>query len=217
MSPIGVFFAFASATVVPAAQLPSPASNTASANPASAQAQLAPLIALPQPTPLQLSPWDEFAARPFTLEARYGLGSPVGFIGVAAELSPVPALALGCGAGTNLVGLQLACWLSGRVVLRSREHALGVEWARAITLSSGFSEGSYVQRANVFENLPIDGPGTASRNYSRAYWWNTDIGFEEKNATRRRVQGPDRRLPRGDGRRLAGRVCDRLDSASSAA
>jgi hypothetical protein len=56
-----------------------------------------------------------------------------------------------------------------------------VEWARAITLSSGFSEGSYVQRASVFENLPIDGPGTASRNYSRAYWWNTDIGFEERH------------------------------------
>jgi hypothetical protein len=178
---MAVFLAITSATVTLAAQAPSFASNTPPASGASAQAQPVALIPSPRLAPPEVSPWHEFAARPFTLEARYGVGTPIGFIGVAGELSPVPALAFGCGAGTNLVGLQLACWLSGRIVLRSRERAFGVEWARAITLSSGFSEGRYVQ-ANVFGNLTaVDGPGTASRDYARAYWWNSDIGLEERH------------------------------------
>jgi hypothetical protein len=34
----------------------------------------------------------------------------------------------------------------------------------------------------VFENLTaVDGPGTAARDYARAYWWNTDIGLEQRH------------------------------------
>lgn len=48
-----------------------------------------------------ISTWDEFAARPLTIEARLGFGTPLGLAGIATEYSLIPAFGLGCGAGTN--------------------------------------------------------------------------------------------------------------------
>jgi hypothetical protein len=150
MSPIGVLFALTSASVATPAQLPLLESNTPPAYRADASAEPNPFALSPRPS--ERSSWDEFAARPLSLESRIGFGTPVGALGVAGELSPSPALALGAGAGTNLVGLQLAAWLTGRIVLPSHEDVFGIRWLPALTLSSGFSGGRYVQ-SNVFENL----------------------------------------------------------------
>ena len=124
------------------------------------------------------SPMAEFAAHPLTLEARFGLGTPTGVLGAAVTYSPVPAFGFECGAGTNTVGLQLACSLRGRFVLPARDRSLGLDWARAFTLSSGFSGGRYAD-THVFQELTaVDGPGVAELDFARAYWWNTDIGVE---------------------------------------
>jgi hypothetical protein len=122
-------------------------------------------------------PRDEFAARPVTIESRLGFGIPTGLFGGALSYSPVPEVGLECGAGTNTVGLQLACGLRGRLVLgASRNWDAGV--SRAFTLTSGFSTGPYVDNHDFAKLTWVDGPGPASRSYQRAYWWNTDVGAE---------------------------------------
>ncbi|MEO7034978.1 MAG: hypothetical protein ABI548_13800 [Polyangiaceae bacterium] len=130
--------------------------------------------------PAEGSPKDEFAAHPVTIESRLGFGLPTGVFGGALSYSPIPALGLDCGAGANLKGLQLACGLRARLVLGSRARSFGVDLSRAFTLTSGLSTGPYEDN-HVFERFTAaDGPGPASRNYQRAYWWNTDIGVEER-------------------------------------
>jgi len=149
-----------------------PASNTESL------ADYTPELAPPGTPILPPSPAAEFAAHPITLEARFGLGTPTGVLGAAVSYSPVPAFGFECGAGTNTIGLQLACSLRGRFVFATRERSLGLNWARALTLTSGFSGGRYADR-HVFEQLTaVDGPGVAELDFARAYWWNTDLGVE---------------------------------------
>jgi hypothetical protein len=175
MSWLGLFLAFSSATLASLPAAPYPASNTASYS-YDTPPELATPIATPaDPTP---SPMEEFAARPLTLEARLGLGAPTGLLGLAVTYSPLPAFGFDCGAGTNTLGLQLACSVHGRLVLSSREETFGLDWARALTLSSGFSSGRYVD-FHSFENLTaVDGPNPAELHFARAYWWNTDLGAE---------------------------------------
>lgn len=138
------------------------------------------------PTPIgapesaELTAADEFAQRPFTFEARLGLGAPTGFAGVAASYSPLPVVGLECGAGTNGQGLQLAAAARGRLVLGSREAFLHGNWLRAVTLTSGFARGRYNGTA-WNDRLPADGPAAADLRYAAAYWWNTDFGVEWRN------------------------------------
>jgi hypothetical protein len=119
-----------------------------------------------------------------TIEWRLGGGTPTGVFGGAVSYSPVPALGLDCGAGSNTHGLQLACGLRARLVLDGRQELGNVAgMQRALTLTSGFSTGPYVD-SHIFEKITsADGPGPASRSYQRAYWWNTDIGAEGRYET----------------------------------
>lgn len=132
---------------------------------------------MPAPPSAELSPWDEWAQRPFSFEARLGLGAPTGFLGLAASYSPSPVLGFECGAGTNARGLQLACALRGRLVLGSRESFVHANWLRAVALTSGFARGPYNGTA-WNDRLPADGPAAADLLFAAAYWWNTDLGVE---------------------------------------
>ena len=137
-----------------------------------------PAAGQPPPEGVEQPPEAEFAARPLTLELRLGLGAPTGLYGFGAIYSPIPAFGFDCGAGTNGVGIQLSCGLHARLVLGSREHLFGQQWARAVTLSSGVSGGRYVDE-HWFENVSaVDGKGPATLHFARAYWWNTDLGVE---------------------------------------
>jgi len=137
------------------------------------------------------TPRNEFAARPLTIESRLGVGAPTGFFGGAISYSPIPALGLDCGLGKSNYGLQLACGLRARLLLGSL-GALTPGFTpgsptlsprglhRALTLTSGVSSGPYVDDHVLEKFTWVDGPGPASRSYPRAYWWNTDIGVEER-------------------------------------
>lgn len=173
MSGYVLSLAFSGATLAALPNAQYPVNNTVSLG--YNTPERAPPTAPVSPAP---SPADEFAAHPLTLEARLGLGTPTGVLGVAVTYSPVPAFGFECGAGTNTLGLQLACSLRGRVVLGAREPSLGLSWARALTLTSGFSGGRYAD-THVFERMTaVDGPGPAELDFARAYWWNTDLGVE---------------------------------------
>jgi hypothetical protein len=174
MSGFVLSLAFSSATLASVPASLYPASNTASYAYDTQSSPWQPPTS-PPPTP---STEEEFAARAVTVEARFGLGAPTGVLGLAVTYSPLPALGFDCGAGTNTAGLQVACSLQGRLVLGSRERSLGRRWARALTLSSGFSAGRYTA-SHWFEALTaVDGPGPAELDFARAYWWNTDVGAE---------------------------------------
>jgi hypothetical protein len=177
MSWFGPCLAFSSATLASLPAAPYPASNSASYGYDTPREPTTPVTAPADPTPSP-APLEEFAARPVTLEARFGLGAPTGLLGLAVTYSPLPAFGFDCGAGTNTLGLQLACSVRGRLVLSSRERSFGLDWARALTLSSGFSGGRYVD-SHFFEQLTaVDGPRPAELHFARAYWWNADLGAE---------------------------------------
>jgi len=125
---------------------------------------------------------EDFSKHPFSLELRLGVATPTGGIGLAAEYSLLPEFALGCGIGTNGLSAEPACWLRARALVERRF---------ALTLSSGFSTAEFVQNEVTQDGVFAigtaalhqmgEGPGPDSRNFSRADWLNSDIGFEVRN------------------------------------
>lgn len=119
--------------------------------------------------------------RRFSLEARFGVAAPTGALGVAAEFAFVPRLGIGCGIGTNILGAEYACWLRVRPILGRR---------RALTLASGVSSAPFTQNeawaGGVFGPFTgavaqgREGPGPLDRDFERAYWLNTDLGYESR-------------------------------------
>ena len=124
------------------------------------------------PTPARPPRTDEFD-RPFTLEARFGVSAPTGVAGVAAELSFVPQLGLGCGLGSNVVGAEYACWLRTRGIYGRYRN-------RAVTISSGLSTAPFhqTQSPHWFDD---QAPPPFERDYKHAYWVNTDVGYESRS------------------------------------
>jgi hypothetical protein len=134
-----------------------------------------------QPAEPQSAARDDFTEHPVTIEWRGGIASPTGLFGGALSYSPIPQIGLDCGAGTNLRGLQLACGLRARLMLGgspSSASAFARGRRRAITLTSGVSTGPYVDTHALQKVTWVDGEGPADRSYTRAYWWNTDLGVE---------------------------------------
>ena len=127
-------------------------------------------------------PKDEFERR-FSLEARFGLATPTGAVGVAGEFSFIPELGLGCGVGNNVYGAEYACWLRARPVRNE---------GRAFTVSSGVSSAPFTQNdasaGGVFGFFTgalasgREGPGPPDRNWKHAYWLNTDLGYESRKS-----------------------------------
>ena len=127
--------------------------------------------------PSQRSPFE----RRFSLEARFGIGTPTGGFGVAAEVAFVPELGVGCGVGSNIYGAEYACWLRARPILG---------WDRAMTVSSGVSTAPFTQ--NDLTGGGVFGWGTAAmaagresdgppdRDWAHAYWLNSDLGYESR-------------------------------------
>lgn len=114
----------------------------------------------------------DFTDRPLTIDAVFGLGTPVGFAGGAVEYDLARWLALGAGAGTNTAGLQLAAM--GRVrpfTWQTRWGALGIE------VGSALARGPY-------GGQPALGVGLAvTQRYANDHltWAQFDIGFELKS------------------------------------
>jgi hypothetical protein len=119
--------------------------------------------------------------RHFSLEARFGLATPTGALGVAGEFSIIPQVGLGCGVGLNLDGTEYGCWLRARPVLNKH---------RAFTVSSGVSVAPFTQNdlsaGGVFGFFTSalasgrEGPGPPDRVWKEAYWLNTDVGYESR-------------------------------------
>ena len=124
------------------------------------------------PAPPRPPRTDEFD-RWFTLEARLGVSAPTGVVGIAAELSFVPQFGVGCGVGSNLVGPEYACWLRTRGIFGRYRN-------RAFTVSSGLSTAPFKQTEgpHFFDD---DGPAPFERDYTHAYWVNTDVGYESRS------------------------------------
>jgi hypothetical protein len=124
------------------------------------------------PAPPRPPRTDEFDRR-FSLEVRLGVAAPTGIVGVAAELSFVPQLGVGCGLGSNLVGPEYACWLRTRGILGRYRN-------RAVTISSGLSTAPFKQTESphFFDD---QSPAPFERDYKHAYWVNTDVGYESRS------------------------------------
>lgn len=127
---------------------------------------------------------DESSKHPLTLSLDLGIAMPVGAAGVTLEYAPIRALGFGCGVGTNLVGVEVACGARGRLVLNN---------SYSLTLASGLSGGRHVQNESTRLGLfglvlgPLMQSGHSTyleRTWQRAYWWYGDIGIENRVSDR---------------------------------
>jgi hypothetical protein len=138
----------------------------------------------PQGAPSDTTSADDPANHPLTLSLDLGIAMPVGAAGVTLEYSPIRALGFGCGVGTNLVGVEVACGVRGRLVTKK---------SYSFTLSSGLSEGRHVQNESTRLGLfglvlgPLMQSGHTTyleRTWQHAYWWYGDIGIENRGSDR---------------------------------
>jgi hypothetical protein len=124
------------------------------------------------------APWRE---HPLAFEAHLGIATPIGGMGAMVRYSLVPPFALGCGAGTNLVGLEVAC--------NARLTWIG-ENQKATFFAVGVSGGPHLQTdttqfgAFALVLAPLtqtreDSPPAPLR-YKRAFWVNFEIGREKR-------------------------------------
>ena len=100
-------------------------------------------------------------------EAQAGLGgAPLGMLGLALDVSPLPALAVNGGVGLGFTGIQLAASARGRLRLREDLFASG---------GLGYSTGPFL-REDAFEDyLLAESP---AKKYDRAHWLNAELGIE---------------------------------------
>lgn len=110
-------------------------------------------------------PWD---TRPWAVEGRYGLGTPVGSYGLEASYALAPAISLGLGAGVGSgleTGLSLHLAAYGHLrPLRGKRNA----WAFDIA----YSTGGYRE----FDGPPYTG-------LDRAHWVQFGTGWERRAKT----------------------------------
>ena len=116
-----------------------------------------------------------FDDHPLSVNATFGFGTPVGLAGVVVEYSPLPMLALGLGAGTNIDGLQLAAL--GRLRPLYWETP---ERAFAIALTAAVAEGPYSSEDDLaaFTGGLMGLPNTHYAWLDHALWFQPELQFE---------------------------------------
>lgn len=127
-------------------------------------------------------PWSE---KPFVIEGELGLGTPVGFLGVALDYSPCPLIGLNLGVGLGTAGLQYA------FTPRVRLFRAGKRTFTAMYLGVGASAGRFYEPGlSLTDFISVDGsqghPGAQPLRYrwDTAYWANFEIGVEVRRPSR---------------------------------
>jgi hypothetical protein len=125
----------------------------------------------PEARPARGSAWRE---RPTSIEAHLGLGTPVGGLGVSADYSLVPEIALGAGAGIGS-GFDVPSTLHTAALARLRP-VYGVR--NAFVANLAYSTGGY-QEPRLDLGM---GHSSATRRYGaeRAHWFQLDLGWERR-------------------------------------
>jgi hypothetical protein len=120
----------------------------------------------------------------FALHAITGLGTPVGYLGVVAEYSPIPVISLGVGAGlgggteTNECDARDIHVCSGpfkdRVQVAASAYVRPVRRGQvAMLIGGGFNAGGYSW--DEFTDQP------SHKTTARAYWANIELGVERRS------------------------------------
>lgn len=109
---------------------------------------------------------DAYVERPLTVSAHVGLGTPLGFYGIAAELAVLSALSIEGGVGSGMSGTQVAA--------QARVRLLEVSRTGRLALGVGFSEGHYQHRE------PFYGIEYMPTVVDRAYWANAELSIESR-------------------------------------
>ena len=122
-----------------------------------------------------------FDDHPLKLNATVGFGTPVGLAGAIVEYSPLPMLAVGAGAGTNIDGLQLA--VLGRIRPLYWETPKRVF---AIALTAAVAEGPYSSEDDLAAATG-DLMGLPKTHYAwldHAWWFQPELQFEYETRSR---------------------------------
>ncbi len=115
-------------------------------------------------------PIDLWEQRPFAIEGHVGLGTPLGALGVALDVTPIKWVSLNAGVGAGLG--------DGKQASLTRQIAFGARGRysfgrTALALGGGYSFGPYVKGDTVFD-------AAWWLTWDRADWWNTDFSVEHR-------------------------------------
>jgi hypothetical protein len=112
--------------------------------------------------------------------AHIGLGTPYGGLGAALDFVPHENLGIEAGLGTNLIGPQFALTPRLRLSLRRQRY---------FTIGTGASTGKFEARngmdgllgaMRIMESMGHSSHST--KRWSRAYFWNFELGLETRSA-----------------------------------
>jgi hypothetical protein len=105
--------------------------------------------------------------KPIAVEGQAGLGgAPLGTLGIALDLSPLPELAVNGGVGLGFTGIQFAA--SGRGRLRLGEDLLS-------SAGLGYSKGPFLRENSLEDYVLGESP---AKKYDDARWLNFELGIE---------------------------------------
>ena len=102
----------------------------------------------------------EFEPKPNAIYAQFGVGTPVGYVGLEAERKLSPFFAVSAGAGLGLAGPQIA--VMPRVTLG--------RGASALVLGAGISRGKYASHQICFDD------DSCAQITGTPVWANTEVG-----------------------------------------
>ena len=138
--------------------------------------------------PLQTEP--DFTTRRFVLQARTGLATSVGFVGVLGELNVHDRLAVNAGVGSNFYGWSPAFGVRLRPIIFTSQIGTRSRAAYAITLEGSLSRSAFGQRPSMvaycIEECPTPAPHLQTRYVS---WGQIELGVEMRAAQRYQVTG----------------------------
>ncbi len=161
---------------------PAAASAGSPSSPANSTSRTAPKSedsAERDPSPRAQAQRNAFGTNWLAVELNLGIATPVGFLGTTLEVSPIPRIALSCGVGSNVDGLQLACGSRVRLFLKKR-----LALSPGVVYSSGRYEQTHGQEGGVFSVFvaPLtqmaEAPYPHSFIWQRAHWINYELNLE---------------------------------------
>jgi hypothetical protein len=116
----------------------------------------------------------------FAIVGQFGIATPLGGLGVAGDISPIPYLSFELGAGSNFLGPQFAALTRLRLPLGSTE--------RSLFFGFGYSQGRHKQDESNRDGAgslitgALAGMGHSTprgHTWDTARWFNLELGGDE--------------------------------------
>ena len=132
----------------------------------------------------------DFTTRRFVLQARTGIATSVGFVGVLGELNLHDRIAINAGVGTNFYGWSPAFGVRLRPITFTSNIGTRRGAAYAFTLEGSLSRAAYGEQPRMVAYcIEVCQPPPAHLETRYVNWGQIELGFELRAAERYQILG----------------------------